>query len=76
LRVGDYRVVFKIVKEEIWILAIIHRKDVYLTHLPLMQLSKPVPPRSLKYVKTKKVLADNNTKEFDAGSVITGKDFS
>jgi mRNA interferase RelE/StbE len=29
LRVGDYRVVFKVVKEEVWILGIIHRKDVY-----------------------------------------------
>jgi len=29
LRVGDYRVVFKIVEEEIWILGIIHRKKVY-----------------------------------------------
>jgi mRNA interferase RelE/StbE len=29
LRVGDYRVVFKIVGEEIWILGIIHRKKVY-----------------------------------------------
>lgn len=29
LRVGDYRVVFKIVKEEVWILGIIHRKLVY-----------------------------------------------
>ena len=29
LRVGDYRVVFKIVKHEIWILGIIHRKKVY-----------------------------------------------
>jgi mRNA interferase RelE/StbE len=29
LRVGDYRVVFKIVKSEIWILGIIHRKKVY-----------------------------------------------
>ena len=29
LRVGDYRVVFKIVKEEGWILGIIHRKKVY-----------------------------------------------
>jgi mRNA interferase RelE/StbE len=29
LRVGDYRVVFKIVKIEIWILGIIHRKKVY-----------------------------------------------
>ena len=26
LRVGDYRVVFKIVAEEVWILGIIHRK--------------------------------------------------
>ncbi len=29
LRVGDYRVVFKIVVDEVWILGIIHRKDVY-----------------------------------------------
>jgi mRNA interferase RelE/StbE len=29
LRVGDYRVVFKIVAEEVWILGIIHRKQVY-----------------------------------------------
>lgn len=29
LRVGDYRVVFKIVKHEVWILGIIHRRDVY-----------------------------------------------
>ncbi len=29
LRVGDYRVVFKIIKGEIWILGIIHRKDAY-----------------------------------------------
>ena len=29
LRVGDYRVVFKIVHEEVWILGIIHRKKVY-----------------------------------------------
>jgi len=29
LRVGDYRVVFKIVDEEVWILGIIHRKKVY-----------------------------------------------
>ncbi len=29
LRVGDYRVVFKIVKTEVWILGIIHRKKVY-----------------------------------------------
>lgn len=29
LRVGDYRVVFKIVEREVWILGIIHRKKVY-----------------------------------------------
>jgi len=29
LRIGDYRVVFKIVAEEVWILGIIHRKKVY-----------------------------------------------
>ncbi|MEW6410539.1 MAG: type II toxin-antitoxin system RelE/ParE family toxin [Nitrospirota bacterium] len=29
LRVGDYRVVFKIVNNEVWILGIIHRKHVY-----------------------------------------------
>jgi mRNA interferase RelE/StbE len=29
LRVGDYRVVFKIVGEEVWSLGIIHRKKVY-----------------------------------------------
>jgi len=29
LRVGDYRVVFKIVGQEVWILGIIHRKFVY-----------------------------------------------
>ena len=29
LRVGDYRVVFKIVGEEVWILGILHRKAVY-----------------------------------------------
>lgn len=29
LRVGDYRVVFKIVENEVWVLGIIHRKDVY-----------------------------------------------
>ncbi|MBI5888301.1 MAG: type II toxin-antitoxin system RelE/ParE family toxin [Deltaproteobacteria bacterium] len=29
LRVGDYRVVFKISGDEVWILGIIHRKDVY-----------------------------------------------
>jgi mRNA interferase RelE/StbE len=29
LRVGDYRVVFKIVKSELWIYGVIHRRDVY-----------------------------------------------
>lgn len=29
LRVGDYRVVFKIVKNEVWIFGVIHRKDIY-----------------------------------------------
>jgi mRNA interferase RelE/StbE len=29
LRVGDYRVVFRIVKTEIWVFAIMHRRDVY-----------------------------------------------
>jgi len=29
LRVGDYRVVFKIVSNEVWIFGIIHRKHVY-----------------------------------------------
>ena len=29
LRVGDYRVVYKVVDKEIWILGIIHRKKVY-----------------------------------------------
>jgi len=29
LRVGDYRVVYKILKDEIWILAILHRDKVY-----------------------------------------------
>ena len=29
LRVGDYRIVFKIVESEVWILGIKHRKAVY-----------------------------------------------
>ncbi len=29
LRVGDYRIVFKIVGDEVWVLGIIHRKEVY-----------------------------------------------
>jgi mRNA interferase RelE/StbE len=30
LRVGDYRVVFKVVEFEVWILGIRHRKSVYM----------------------------------------------
>ena len=29
LRVGDYRAVFKIVGDEVWVLAILHRRHVY-----------------------------------------------
>lgn len=29
LRVGDYRVIFKMIKNSVFILGIIHRKDVY-----------------------------------------------
>lgn len=29
LRVGDYRVVFKVVAGEVWVLTILHRKEVY-----------------------------------------------
>ena len=29
LRVGDYRVVFKVVKDEVWIFGIMHMRDVY-----------------------------------------------
>lgn len=29
LRVGDYRAVFKIVGDEVWVLAILHRRQVY-----------------------------------------------
>lgn len=29
LRVGDYRVVFKIAGSEVWILSILHRREVY-----------------------------------------------
>jgi mRNA interferase RelE/StbE len=29
LRVGDYRVVFKIKEKEVWILRVAHRRDVY-----------------------------------------------
>jgi mRNA interferase RelE/StbE len=30
LRVGDYRVVFKLIESEVWILGIRHRKSVYM----------------------------------------------
>jgi mRNA interferase RelE/StbE len=29
LRVGDYRVVFKVTWRAVWILAVVHRRDVY-----------------------------------------------
>ena len=29
LRIGDYRVVYKIVKNEVWVLAILHRERIY-----------------------------------------------
>ena len=29
LRIGDYRVVFKVVKDEVWIFGIMHRREVY-----------------------------------------------
>lgn len=29
LRIGDYRVVFKVVKGEVWIFGIMHRREVY-----------------------------------------------
>ncbi len=29
LRVGDYRIVYKIVEDEVWIYGVIHRKKVY-----------------------------------------------
>lgn len=29
MRVGDYRVVFKVIENEVWVLGIINRKDVY-----------------------------------------------
>lgn len=31
LRVGDYRVIYRLVGQEVWILTIGHRKDVYAT---------------------------------------------
>jgi mRNA interferase RelE/StbE len=37
LRVGDYRVVYQLVGQEVWILRIDHRRDVY--SLPLQRLS-------------------------------------
>lgn len=30
LRVGDYRVVFKVIETEVWILGIRHRKSIYM----------------------------------------------
>jgi mRNA interferase RelE/StbE len=30
LRVGDYRIVFKLIESEVWILGIRHRKSVYI----------------------------------------------
>ena len=29
LRVGDYRIIFKVIETEVWILGIVHRKNVY-----------------------------------------------
>jgi mRNA interferase RelE/StbE len=29
LRVGDYRVVFKMANRDVWVLAVLHRRDVY-----------------------------------------------
>ena len=29
LRVGDYRVIFKVIGRDVWILAVVHRRDVY-----------------------------------------------
>lgn len=29
LRVGDYRIVFKITGQEVWVLTILHRREVY-----------------------------------------------
>jgi mRNA interferase RelE/StbE len=29
LRVGDYRVVFKVAEKDVWILAVLHRRDAY-----------------------------------------------
>ena len=29
LRVGDYRVVFRVVGKDVWILVVLHRRDVY-----------------------------------------------
>lgn len=29
LRVGDYRVVFRVAGRDVWILAVVHRRDVY-----------------------------------------------
>ncbi len=29
LRIGDYRVIFKVVRNEVWVLGIVHRREVY-----------------------------------------------
>jgi mRNA interferase RelE/StbE len=29
MRVGDYRVIYKVVKSEVWVLGVINRRDVY-----------------------------------------------
>lgn len=29
LRIGDYRVIFKVVRNEVWALGIVHRREVY-----------------------------------------------
>ncbi len=36
LRVGDYRVVFKVIGSEVWILGIRHRKSIYMDIGPRM----------------------------------------
>jgi hypothetical protein len=42
LRVGDYRVVFRVSGQEVWILGIINRKEVYEKN-PEENISRPVP---------------------------------
>ena len=36
LRVGDYRVVYRVVGQEVWVYRVDHRKDVY--NLPIQRL--------------------------------------